>query len=150
MICQCCYIAESVAVRGRGPHRLRLCIRCLAKSGLHHLSGWELWPERVHSAEPGDSSPAALSADELRCPTCFKSIREFCRSVRYGCVDCRRTFLPQLEKVLKALHSLGGGEVSETRSLREVDLSLALLLEDYELAARIRDEMAQHQPSGET
>ncbi len=131
MICQCCNERSAVVERGQSPHSLMLCMDCLAAAGLHHLKGWSLKME----AEP-----------ELRCPTCYLGWREFSRQVRYGCPDCRKTFSPQLEALLECLeHPGAAGTAPPNRDTRQLELNLALLIEDYELAARIRDEM-DHDP----
>jgi protein-arginine kinase activator protein McsA len=132
MICQGCNQNPAVAERGIGPHRLHLCVQCLARPGLHHLPNWRL---------------ALPSPETRRCPTCYLGWDEFARSLRYGCPDCRLTFGPALASLLGGLRSdpgtggerPGGG----SREIQEIELSLALLIEDYELAARLRDEMDQ-------
>jgi protein-arginine kinase activator protein McsA len=126
MICQGCNQNSAVAERGIGPHRLHLCIQCLARPGLHHLPHWRL---------------ALPSPDTRRCPTCYLGWDEFARTLRYGCPDCVQAFGPVLATVLGGLQGEpvrpGGG----SRETQEIELSLALLIEDYELAARLRDEM---------
>ena len=129
MICQCCHDAPATVERGRGAHRIRLCYRCLSRSGLHHLGDWSLLPQD--------------SFVDLKCPECGLTGYEFSLEGRLGCPHCRETFATALEALMhaaaRAIGAVGGkGE----RMPQEVDLSLALLLEDYELAARIRDELA--------
>ncbi len=130
MICQCCNDKEAVVQKGRSPHNILLCMDCLAAAGLHHLKGWSLIVE---------------AAEETRCPTCYLGWREFSRQVRYGCPDCRTTFAPLLKPLLENLQQPGLATLPKSRESREVELNLALLIEDYELAARLRDEI-DHDP----
>lgn len=128
MICQVCHEREARFERGRGPNRIRLCLRCLTRSGLQHLDGWKL-------AREEGSAP--------RCPSCQLGWNDFARRARYGCPACRAAFAPRLEAWLAA------GERAERTAESwplEVDLSLALLLEDYELAARLRDRLENKEP----
>ena len=128
MICQGCNQNPAVAERGIGPHRLHVCIQCLARPGLHHLTHWRL---------------TLPSPDTRRCPTCYLGWDEFARTLRYGCPDCRTAFEPALASLLSALHDSPGERHTGSREVQEIELSLALLIEDYELAARLRDEMDQ-------
>jgi len=133
MICQVCHERSAAFERGAGAHALRICYTCLSRSGVHLLGGWRLLPV-------GELPPP--------CPECRLSWEAFARSGRYGCPACVDRFAPVLARLL----ATGGDPApdSEGRTLpeaarealappEEAELSLALLLEDYELAARIRD-----------
>lgn len=123
MICQICHETEARFERGRGSDRIRLCLNCLTRSGLQHLDGWRL-------AQEEGSGP--------RCPTCRLGWNDFARRGRYGCPDCRAAFAERFEAFL---HAGERALAAASDWPLEVDLSLALLLEDYELAARLRDQL---------
>ena len=126
MICQCCHENSALFERGSGQYRIRFCLKCLSKSGLHHLDGW-----RVLFAD----------ADHSRCNHCFLSWEEFCVSGRLGCPFCRSFFSDQLDELLEPLFKAEQFHNRSNRMMQEVNLELAVLLEDYEMAARIRDEL---------
>jgi protein-arginine kinase activator protein McsA len=84
------------------------------------------------------------------CPDCGQSWEAFARTGRYGCPGCASRFEPALRRLLdapleSATESPRPGNPVPARAREalaapeEAELSLALLLEDYELAARIRD-----------
>jgi protein-arginine kinase activator protein McsA len=123
MICQSCQEAVARFESGQGVLRLKVCLRCLVKSGLHHCGGWRFLTEE------GD--------ERLSCPNCRLRFDAFALHARYGCPDCRDTFHSRLEQVF-----LMPGATLVDPAMEEIELSLALLLEDYELAARIRDQRA--------
>gem|GEM_PF-2477614 len=130
MICQVCHEHSAAFERGEGAHRLRMCYHCLSRTGLHLLGGWRLLPV--------GESPAP-------CPSCGQSWADFARSGRYGCPSCASSFSSAFTMATgpalsPANRATGNAPVEAAPSLgEELDLNLALLLEDYELAARIRD-----------
>lgn len=108
---------------------MHLCTHCLSRTGMHLLGGWRLLPV--------GEMPAP-------CPQCGLGWGDFARSGRYGCPHCAAAFAPTFRQASAV------DEAPLQRELaapllppvgEELDLSLALLLEDYELAARIRDSL---------
>jgi hypothetical protein len=128
MICQVCNEGSAAFERGSGAHVLRLCYPCLSRSGMHLLGGWRLLPV----GEP----PAP-------CPDCGQTWEAFARHGRYGCPSCAASFAPALDRLLGAPDAPGPARRDGEAPPEETDLSLALLLEDYELAARIRDRLEE-------
>ncbi|MFA7330961.1 MAG: hypothetical protein WC326_07810 [Candidatus Delongbacteria bacterium] len=131
MICQVCNERSAAFERGAGSHALRICYSCLSRSGMHLLGGWRLLPVGVMPPP---------------CPDCGQSWEAFARSGRYGCPGCATRFAPALLALLDApaeAPRTGNPVPARARealaSPQEAELSLALLLEDYELAAKIRD-----------
>jgi protein-arginine kinase activator protein McsA len=131
MICQVCNERSAAFERGAGTHALRICYSCLSRTGMHLLGGWRLIPV-------GDAPPP--------CPDCGQTWEAFARSGRYGCPGCATRFHPALRRLLEAPVVAPGPVLAVPGHARqaladpaEAELSLALLLEDYELAARIRD-----------
>lgn len=133
MICQVCNERSAAFERGAGSHALRICYSCLSRSGMHLLGGWRLLPV-------GQLPPP--------CAECGQSWESFARSGRYGCPGCAARFAPALRLLLDASPESEPPEAGNPVPRRarealaapeEAELSLALLLEDYELAARIRD-----------
>jgi protein-arginine kinase activator protein McsA len=125
MICQVCNEHSAAFERGDGSYRLRMCYSCLSRTGLHLLSGWRLLP---------------VGQAPESCPDCGLGWELFARSGRTGCPACALRFTAILEGLIGG----NGARPIPRRTERppeESDLCMALLLEDYELAARIRDRL---------
>ncbi|MCA9033714.1 MAG: UvrB/UvrC motif-containing protein [Planctomycetaceae bacterium] len=100
-------------------------------------------------AEGSEEMLAALS-----CPMCGITFAEFRESGRFGCPNDYDEFMPQLQPLLENIHEdtthngkrpRHAGQNTDVQSrmiqLRK-DLQEAVELEDYESAARFRDELA--------
>lgn len=94
------------------------------------------------------------------CATCGADYRRFTQSGRLGCADCYKTFSKQLAPLLKRIHgtathngkvpSQGAKEISRKRKLASLkgELQSAVESEQYELAAKLRDQMRQLEREG--
>jgi len=88
-----------------------------------------------------------------RCGNCGLTYKEFAQAGRLGCSHCYEHFEELLEPVLRRIHGAvhhtgkvparSGGTIKLQRSLRELRESLARAVqaEDFETAARLRDEI---------
>ena len=87
------------------------------------------------------------------CPTCGMPYSEFLSTGKLGCGDCYGTFRNRLERPLRQIHGTaehigkapvrGGGEVMLDKKITklESELNAAVLKQDFETAARLRDEI---------
>ncbi len=102
------------------------------------------------AGEPAKSRP---EADEI-CPQCGISRSEYKRRGRLGCEACYEAFRDDLNPLIKAVHHAvqHHGKTPRTHAVRGVaetpdDLNAALARaveqEDYETAARLRDQLKQ-------
>jgi len=123
----------------------------LSQMELTHLLAGLLKGEQGQKAEAGESAPAGL-----KCQTCGWSFRQYRQTMLLGCGDCYRAFEKQLAEDLRRYHGTVrhhgkqpapiaaadavGEEKLETLQKR---LALAIQDEDFELAARLRDEIRQ-------
>lgn len=97
----------------------------------------------------------ATAIQTLRCETCGTSYDDFRRTGLFGCTDCYRSFSENLDKVFLRVQ---GGVRHTGRSAIGYSLELsvqeridqlhkeqqeAILAEDYELAAALRDELRE-------
>jgi protein arginine kinase activator len=117
----------------------------------------------------GDVQTPAVDMPAVPCETCGLSFEEFLSSGLLGCPDCYPEFEHALNTVLRRLHGVAHRAVSEDIAQRhealrrhpedstpvetearakehrreelEVKIELALLEENYELAAKLRDEL---------
>lgn len=100
--------------------------------------------------------------EQVVCPTCRMSYRDFIRQGVFGCEDCYNVFEPLIEENIKKIqgNSIHTGKKPHYNSGRDMDkkesvqegaadqivilkerLQEALTEEDYEEAARLRDEI---------
>ncbi|MGC9315269.1 MAG: UvrB/UvrC motif-containing protein [bacterium] len=82
------------------------------------------------------------------CSACKRSYNQFLKTGMLGCPECYKTFETYLRDILKGIHSVsyhkGRGPGNErTMDIAQLKwkLSEAVREEDFELAARIRDEI---------
>ncbi len=98
------------------------------------------------------NAPAVESGgEELRCPVCGMSYRDFARVGRLGCSHCYSTFENKLEPLLRRIHGSerhvgkapikAGGAAQNRRELEQLkrEQSAAIEAEAYEKAAELRD-----------
>jgi protein arginine kinase activator len=100
----------------------------------------------------GIPSVKSLS-EEKKCPTCASTYSEIAKCGKVGCPDCYTTFRAELSRLIGSVH----GTTSHTgqaparhrakqardeqlKKLRR-DLQIAIEKEDYEGAAKLRDEI---------
>lgn len=100
-----------------------------------------------------NANGSARTQENMSCPTCGMTIAEFKKTSKIGCGQCYQIFENELTPILKRLH----GSIVHTgkRPLKldvalkrqkkvkelESELKIALMQEEYETAARLRDEI---------
>lgn len=103
----------------------------------------------------GLNGPQKNIASELSlaCPRCGMTREEFRKTGRLGCPDCYKTFMAELTMAIKAMHQSGqhlgkipAHEGVQTRMKSKVarlqkDLEAAVAREDFEKAAKLRDQI---------
>ena len=140
-----------------------LCQDCAGKEGHLHMempfdhdfSLKNLWPT-IFSLGQGDFSKQSGSQ---RCPQCQLSFQEFAQGGRLGCSHCYETFQSRLESMLQRIQGsrqhmgklpkrLAGvkGIERQIEALRG-QLQQAITVENFELAAQLRDEIKALQES---
>ncbi len=87
------------------------------------------------------------------CPTCHMSYEEFLKKGKLGCGDCYSTFATRLRRPLKQIHGtfehigkvprrIGNGFLlSKKISSLEAEMNAAVAQQDFETAAKLRDEI---------
>ncbi len=132
-----------------------LCSACAAKKGLLMYDPGQLnLPNLLggflggHNGLTGYTAPPKAS-----CPSCGIDFKEVRQSGKLGCPDCYQAFAQELETALKRIHgnsqhtgkipSRGGEKLRIKRQVVELKAQLqeAIMAEDYEKAAEIRDLM---------
>ncbi|CUH97752.1 hypothetical protein P22_3896 [Propionispora sp. 2/2-37] len=95
----------------------------------------------------------AQPVTEAACRNCGMTYSEFSRNGKIGCSTCYTTFGERLEPLLRRIHGSSahtgkipkrsGGELEVKQRLKRLKQELAkhIVQEEYELAAKIRDEI---------
>lgn len=162
-------IVEFVQVTGDQRREMSLCRECALSIGMRsqveafqRLS--QLLMQQPAMTEITDEMRAALGTTCRRCGLVFE---EFVKSGLLGCPECYSEFHDLLKPVLRRLHGvtrkvaekkaepvqsalpraarseqrIAMGDSAESREQLEMQLNLALLEENYERAAVIRDQL---------
>lgn len=138
-----------------------LCEKCAAEKGLEVTPEAMNFPLTDFLAQMGEGDAASAEPDQdLRCSFCGLVFREFRESGRLGCPHCYASFEGQLRGLLRRIH--GGtqhvGKVylppdaSATDQEKRLEtlrrkLQRAVETEDFERAARLRDEIRTLEPA---
>ncbi len=132
-------------------HKVDLCEACAQAKGVTDPSGFSLADLLLKTTlQPETGVPAGTA-----CEQCGTTMADFKRHGRFGCPACYDTFRGALEPLLEGMHKgiAHAGKVPrralERKSLHdrltklELDLTAAVKSEQYEEAARFRDEINQ-------
>jgi protein arginine kinase activator len=161
MMCSLCKEKQATVfltqIVGDKMQKVDLCEDCAKNKGVNDPSGFfaaDLLLGLGASQEIDQSAPGG----ELKCPRCGFTQADFKKAGRLGCAECYHTFAEGLEGLLKTMHkgTRHAGKVPRSlqpardqgerlRVLRK-KLDKAVAEEDFELAARLRDEIKQASP----
>ena len=165
VLCEECKTNEasytiSVMVGGEITTR-HLCGDCMAKMNLDIASGnIKSLLSTILSAITGDTAPGSAEKD-VTCPRCGMTLSEFTRTGHLGCPKCYEAFREQLQPMLLQIHGrvqhagrqpLSTAEEQRKRSATEQlqrQMEQAVALEDFETAAKLRDQIRALSVSGE-
>lgn len=138
-----------------------LCESCAKERGVTDPTGFslaELLLGGIQFPQPAPQ-PFTSASHARRCPTCGFSVDDLRKVRRFGCSDCYTTFQDEVSQMLRGMHKghehLGkvpGGLMARQvlhKRLEELrsQLDTAVTAENYEDAARIRDEIRNLQES---
>lgn len=165
VLCEECKMNEasytiSVMVGGEITTR-HLCGDCMAKMNMDIASGnIKSLLSTILSAITGDTAPGSTEKD-VTCPRCGMTLSEFTRTGHLGCPKCYEAFREQLQPMLLQIHGrvqhagrqpLSTAEEQRKRSTTEQlqrQMEQAVALEDFETAAKLRDQIRALSVSGE-
>lgn len=133
-----------------------LCPSCAQKRGLKTSPVTTQMPLSDFLSEMGAPIFTKATSANLACPRCGCSFRQFRKTGRLGCAHCYLTFEQEMSALLRKIHgsnehvgmtaeeAIGPVGESEERlfQLRR-ELRRAVEREEYELAARLRDEISE-------
>jgi protein arginine kinase activator len=166
MICQECNERPATLhftkiINGQ-KNEIHICERCAQEKGNLFMDGESGFSFNnllagLLNIESNFQQPKANSfpkTEELRCPHCQLSFKEFVRIGKFGCATCSETFNKQLDPILKRVHSgntshIGkipkriGGALHLKKQMSEMKETLKVLIdqEEFEKAAEVRDKI---------
>jgi protein arginine kinase activator len=157
---KCCVCNEREAkvhltqITGDKMQRVDLCEECAKQKGVNDPAGFSL-ADLLLGLGASQEIEQAAGGTELKCPKCGFTQADFKKSGRLGCADCYTTFAEGLASLLKSMHKgtkhLGKvpqalqqsrDQSEKLKGLRK-KLDKAVAEEDFEQAARLRDEIKQ-------
>jgi protein arginine kinase activator len=165
MVCDNCGSGEAVVeltqIVNNEVSTTHLCEKCAAAKGLDAPPEPSNFPLTDFLAQMGEGPAAESQHAELRCSFCGLTFSDFRETGRLGCPHCYATFETHLRSLLRRIH--GGtqhvGKVylqpdpTATEKEQRLEglrrkLDRAVSAEDFELAARIRDQIRSLEPVG--
>lgn len=157
MICQFCRKTEATIhftnVDGNNVQKIHICRTCAEARGFDYLKKSNF--EKTDLLAGLVSSTLTEQEGQVRkCGHCGRTYAAFSRSAYLGCSKCYESFEEDITKVLKRIHGnarhFGKSprrycfkKVHARRRIRalEDELRISVELENYERAARLRDEI---------
>lgn len=161
MLCEWCGEYEAnvhiTHVVNNARREVNICDACAGKSGIHIQGPMSLSEILMGIGGPEEDG----AAGDKRCAFCGLSLDEFRKSSRLGCAVCYDTFAAELNRVLPefqkgSIHTGrtpaafddadGDREIQDMRNA----LQTAVSAENFEEAARLRDEIGRRKAAAET
>jgi protein arginine kinase activator len=140
-------------------HKVNLCEDCAKTKGVDNPTTFSLADADLllglGAAQEITQTPGGV---DLKCPRCGFSQADFKKSGRLGCPECYQVFAEGLEGLLKTMHKgtrhTGKSPEALRRSRDNAErlkslqnkLAKAIESEDFEQAAKLRDELKQVTP----
>jgi protein arginine kinase activator len=158
--CDHCHEREAVVhltqVTADQLTQVHLCEKCSAEKGIEPEAAQPKHPLGGFIAQLSAQGAMGEGAEALRCPRCGAGLTDFRDAGRLGCDECWQVFAGPLTDIIRRLQGatkhLGEGyaapgaehlprsDEAASERLRE-QLRDAVAAEDFEQAARLRDEL---------
>lgn len=158
MLCSVCKEKEATVyytnIADGKTKNVNLCDECAKAKGISETSGFSL-ADQMFGLGAAQEIEEAAGGVALKCARCGYSQDDFKKSGRLGCPDCYTVFADGLEGLLKTMHKgtrhVGkvpealrqNRDLSERLKTLQKRLTKAVEGEDFEQAAKLRDEIKQ-------
>ena len=135
---------------------LHLCAECAAKSDeykeMKSSMSFGIGDFLTGMLGGGKHSIGGETTDSI-CPTCHMAYKEFLQTGKLGCGDCYSAFKSRIGRPIKQIHGTvehigkvprrGAGRLMANRRISSLEekLNAAVLKQDFETAAKLRDEI---------
>jgi protein arginine kinase activator len=157
MICEVCQSENATVhltqiISGK-MQKIDLCEKCAKEKGVADPAGFSL-ADMLLGLGAADEMKSAAGAEELVCPQCGFTQPDFKKTGRLGCPQCYTTFADGLGVILKDMHKgthhkgkipsrAARAEAFQSRlKTLHTELQAAVLSENYEAAASLRDQIS--------
>ena len=132
--------------------KIDLCEACAKEQGVTDPQGFALADLLLGL---GASQEMEQASPDLDCPNCGFSHADFKKTGRLGCSECYETFSEPMEAMLKQMHKgtqhvgkvpkalRAQMDISRKHDTLAAQLQRAIETENYEEAARLRDQMKE-------
>jgi protein arginine kinase activator len=137
-------------------HKVNLCEDCAKTKGVDNPTTFSLADaDLLLGLGAAQEITQTTAGVELKCPRCGFSQADFKKSGRLGCPECYQVFAEGLEGLLKTMHKGTRHTGKSPEALRQSrdnaerlkalqkKLAKAVALEDFEQAAKVRDELKE-------
>jgi protein arginine kinase activator len=160
----CCVCKEKPAsvhltqISGDKVQKVDLCEDCAKQKGVNDPAAFSIADKLLGLGAALEIEQG--SGVDVKCPHCGFTQADFKKSGRLGCSECYKTFAEGLEGLLKTMHksTRHAGKIPEALrqsrdaadrlKLLQKSLSKAVEDEQFEEAARLRDEIKQASTRG--
>lgn len=165
MLCDKCQKAPAAVhltqVADGQVKKIHLCEACAAKSGIDMQKTMSVTDVLMGLDHLVPEAGAEKVEADAHCPKCEISRSEYKRRGRLGCAACYQAFCDDLIPMIRAVHHhlrhSGKKPVTHGGPAADMDfpgdlktaLARAVEAEDYETAARLRDQMKSDKPTGQ-
>ena len=142
-------------------HKVNLCEDCAKTKGVDNPSTFSN-ADLLLGLGAAQEITQTTGGVDLKCPRCGFSQSDFKKSGRLGCPECYQVFAEGLAGLLKTMHKgtrhtgkspealRQSRDAAERLKLLNKKLAKAIEAEDFELAAKVRDELKELPlPAGE-
>lgn len=129
---------------------MKLCASCAQENNIYQSLNMDMGFPSLFSSFFNEED---FSGQDEKCPLCSMTKSEFIKKGKPGCANCYSAFESSMKPLLRKLHSTtshigkvyGKGNVpSESKiDLLKAQLKDAIEKEEYEKAARLRDEIKE-------
>ncbi len=158
MVCDICGKNEATVhlteIVNEKVTKLHLCEACAKDKGSEMEEHFGLSDLLAGLADLGPGIEPELG-QKIKCPACGFTYQDFRKVGRLGCSECYESFKKQLAPLLKRIHGadrhLGkvpltiGKTVLDTKTIQDLKVRMekAIQFEEFEEAARLRDEIKE-------
>ena len=140
-------------------HKVNLCEDCAKNKGVDNPSTFSLADaDLLLGLGASQEITQTTGGADVKCPRCGFSQADFKKSGRLGCPECYQVFAEGLETMLKTMHKgtrhtgkspealRQSRDIAERLKLLQKRLAKAVEAEDFEQAAKVRDELKELAP----
>lgn len=131
---------------------VKLCASCAQENNIYKDFNMDLGFSSLFSSFFNEADTLSSPTEE-KCPLCSMTKYEFLKKGKPGCANCYTVFESSMKPLLKKIHSttthtgklygLSSGSAENKIDLLKNQLKEAISKEEYEKAARLRDEIKE-------